>query len=175
MPLELAQQDITTMHVDAIVNAANTSLLMGSGVCGAIFHAAGVGRMQQACAAVAPVATGEAAITPGFALPARYVVHTPGPVWRGGTHDEERLLRSCYRHCLELAADHGCASIAFPLISAGIYGYPVGEAVHVAIDEISMFLADRGAHGRDGHDREMTVYLTILDDYAFSLATELLD
>lgn len=165
MPLHVVRQDITTMAVDAVVNAANTSLAMGGGVCGAIFRAAGVGPMRRACAAAAPVPTGEAAVTPGFGLPARYVIHTPGPVWRGGTRGEERLLRSCYRRCLAVADEHGCSSVAFPLISGGIYGYPVDEAVAVAVDEIRMFL--------DGHS-EMTVYLTLMDDHAFEVASALL-
>ena len=120
MPLELVRQDITKMKVNAIVNAANTQLAMGGGVCGAIFRAAGVSRMAAACDRFAPIHTGEAVITPGFNLPSRYVIHTAGPIWRDGKHDEERLLRSCYRNSMELAARQGCASIAFPLISSGI-------------------------------------------------------
>lgn len=103
MPLELVRQDITKMKVDAIVNAANTQLAMGGGVCGAIFRAAGVSRMAAACDRFAPIHTGEAVITPGFNLPSRYVIHTAGPIWRDGKHDEERLLRSCYRNSMELA------------------------------------------------------------------------
>lgn len=164
MPLNIVRNDITTMPVDAIVNAANTSLMMGSGVCGAIFRAAGVAPMQKACARLAPVPTGKAVITPGFGLPARFVIHTPGPVWRGGTHGEESELRSCYRNCLTLAADNGCASVAFPLISGGIYGYPVGEAVNVAVEEMRSFLAVHPG---------MTVYLTLVDDYAFEIASTL--
>lgn len=144
MPLELVRQDITKMKVDAIVNAANTQLAMGGGVCGAIFRAAGVSRMAAACDRFAPIHTGEAVITPGFNLPSRYVIHTAGPIWRDGKHDEERLLRSCYRNSMELAARQGCASIAFPLISSGIYGYPKAEALHVALDEIRRFLGDMG-------------------------------
>ena len=107
MPLELVRQDITKMKVDAIVNAANTQLAMGGGVCGAIFRAAGVSRMAAACDRFAPIHTGEAVITPGFNLPSRYVIHTAGPIWRDGKHDEERLLRSCYRRFLGDAADSG--------------------------------------------------------------------
>ena len=149
MPLELVRQDITKMKVDAIVNAANTQLAMGGGVCGAIFRAAGVSRMAAACDRFAPIHTGEAVITPGFNLPSRYVIHTAGPIWRDGKHDEERLLRSCYRNSMELAARQGCASIAFPLISSGIYGYPKAEALHVALDEIRRFLGDAADSGHD--------------------------
>lgn len=142
MPLHIKHQDITTLHVDAIVNAANTRLRMGGGVCGAIFRAADPFRLQEACDALAPISTGDAVATPGFNLPARYVIHTAGPIWRVGNANEEQLLRACYRHSLELAAARGCTSIAFPLISAGIYGYPKQEAFDVACDEIQQFLAN---------------------------------
>ncbi|PWG62264.1 macro domain-containing protein [Bifidobacterium callitrichidarum] len=149
MPLTLVRRDITTMEVDAIVNAANTRLLMGGGVCGAIFRVAGARRMQEACDRLSPIRTGQAVATPGFDLPARYVIHTAGPVWQGGTHGEEMLLRACYRNSLELACSLGCASIAFPLISAGIYGYPKAEAQAVAMDEINRSLDgnDASAYG----------------------------
>ena len=142
MPFSVVHHDIATMPVDAIVNAANTDLLMGGGVCGAIFRAAGASRMQEACGRLSPIRTGEAVITPGFDLPARYVIHTAGPIWRGGDHDEEALLRSCYRSCLAIASVHGCESLAFPLISAGIYGYPKDEALDVAEDEIRYWLKE---------------------------------
>ncbi len=144
MPFSVVHQDITTMRVDAIVNAANTDLMMGAGVCGAIFRVAGSNRMQTACNRLSPIRTGEAVITPGFDLPAKYVIHTAGPVWHGGDHDEEQLLRACYRNCLAVASVHGCKSVAFPLISAGIYGYPKSEAQDVAEDEIQIWLADIG-------------------------------
>lgn len=142
MPFSVVHQDITGMHVDAIVNAANTDLLMGGGVCGAIFRAAGAARMQEACDRLSPIRTGEAVITPGFGLPARYVIHTAGPIWHGGDRDEEATLRSCYRSCLAIASVHGCESVAFPLISAGIYGYPKDEALDVTEDEISYWLRE---------------------------------
>ena len=142
MGFTIEHADITAMTVDAIVNAANTDLLMGGGVCGAIFRAAGPRELQQACDALAPIRTGEAVITPGFALPARFVIHTAGPVWHGGGEGEEDLLRACYRNSLDLAARHDCRSIAFPLISAGIYGYPHDQALAVAQDEIEQWLAN---------------------------------
>lgn len=104
--------------------------------------------MAAACDRFAPIHTGEAVITPGFNLPSRYVIHTAGPIWRDGKHDEERLLRSCYRNSMELAARQGCASIAFPLISSGIYGYPKAEALHVALDEIRRFWATQPTRTR---------------------------
>ncbi len=130
MPLNIIRQDITKLKVDAIVNAANTNLQMGGGVCGAIFQAAGADRLQSACNALAPIKTGEAVITQGFNLPAKYIIHTAGPVWRGGSKGEEAELRSCYINSLNLAAKHKCESIAFPLISSGIYGYPKQEALY---------------------------------------------
>jgi O-acetyl-ADP-ribose deacetylase (regulator of RNase III) len=124
--------DITTLPVDAIVNAANTSLAPGGGVCGAIHRAAGP-RLAEACAAVAPCPTGEARLTRGFDLPARYVIHAVGPVWAGGHAGEAELLAGAYRSALSLAAEHGVRSIAFPAISTGIYGYPLDAATDVAV------------------------------------------
>lgn len=138
------------------------------GVCGAIFRAAGVSRMAAACDRFAPIHTGEAVITPGFNLPSRYVIHTAGPIWRDGKHDEERLLRSCYRNSMELAARQGCASIAFPLISSGIYGYPKAEALHVALDEIRRFLGDAADSGHD-----LDVYLCVFDKTAFEISSSI--
>lgn len=146
------------MRVDAIVNAANTRLLMGGGVCGAIFRAAGARRLQEACDRVSPIRTGEAVATPGFDLPARYVIHTAGPVWQGGGHGEEDQLRACYRNALALATDLGCESIAFPLISSGIYGYPKAEAMHVATDEIRGFLDRYPAAGNDDIDAYLCLF-----------------
>ncbi|NEG96932.1 RNase III inhibitor [Bifidobacterium sp. SMB2] len=142
MSFATVHQDITTMQVDAIVNAANTRLRMGGGVCGAIFHAAGAEKLQRACDRLSPIATGQAIATTGFDLPSHYVIHTAGPIWHGGDHDEERLLRDCYRNSLKLADKLHCASIAFPLISSGIYGYPKDQARNVAEDEIRSYLAE---------------------------------
>jgi O-acetyl-ADP-ribose deacetylase (regulator of RNase III) len=118
MPLEIIRQDITKMSVDAIVNAANTALQMGGGVCGAIFKAAGVDKLQAACNKLAPIQTGEAVITPVFNLPAKYIIHTAGPVYRDGKHGEAKLLRSCYVNSLKRALENNCESVAFPLISS---------------------------------------------------------
>ncbi|MDO5136281.1 MAG: macro domain-containing protein [Eubacteriales bacterium] len=165
MPFIIVRQDITKMKVDAIVNAANTELQMGGGVCGAIFKAAGPGRMQRACDGLAPIKTGEAAITPGFALPARYVIHAAGPVYRQWSREENAmLLRSAYTRSLELAAKNQCGSVAFPLISSGIYGYPKDEALEVATAAITDFLED--------HDME--VYLAVFDRTAFIVSQRLM-
>jgi len=141
MPPEVFEGDITTLAVDAIVNAANESLLGGGGVDGAIHRAAGPALLA-ACRALPQVRpgvrcpTGEARITPGFALPARFVIHTVGPVWRGGHDGEPALLEACYRECLRLAREHGVASIAFPAISAGVYGYPAEAAAGIAVRSV---------------------------------------
>ena len=141
MPFSIVRDDITHVHADAIVNAANEQLRMGGGVCGAIFRAAGARRLQRACDRIGHCDTGNAVVTPAFDLPARKVIHTVGPIWQGGTHGERELLASCYRTSLELAESLGCRSIAFPLISAGIYGYPRKEALEVARGEILSFIA----------------------------------
>ena len=127
--------DITTYDVDAIVNAANKSLANGSGVNGAIHLAAGP-ELPAACRAVAPCPTGEARITDGFALPARYIIHTVGPVWRGGHHHEPDMLASAYRSSMEVADQHGVRTIAFPAISCGVFGYPVEEAARIAVETV---------------------------------------
>lgn len=128
------------MKVDAIVNAANKELRMGGGVCGAIFNAAGVSELQKACDKLAPIKTGDAVITPGFRLPAKYIIHTAGPIYRDGNHGEEELLRACYINSLQLAMENDCRSVAFPLISSGIYGYPRADAIKVAKTAIRDFL-----------------------------------
>lgn len=147
MPIQLIIADITTLHADAIVNAANPGLLGGGGVDGAIHRAAGPALLQ-ACRALPESApdvrcpTGEARITPGFALPARYVIHTVGPIWHGGSHGEASLLEHCYRNAIRLLRKHGLHTIAFPAISCGVYGYPPAEAATVATHTLQEELAD---------------------------------
>ncbi len=140
MPFTIVRDDICHVHADALVNAANEQLRMGGGVCGALFRAAGAAQMQAACDEIGHCDTGGAVATPAFALPARYVIHAVGPIWQGGTQGERAQLASCYRASLRLAAQLGCTSIAFPLISAGIYGYPLRDALDVAQAEIKNFL-----------------------------------
>lgn len=138
--IEVWQGDITTLQVDAIVNAANNQLAGGSGVDGAIHRAAGHDQLQAACRRIGHCATGQAVITPGFNLPARSIIHTVGPVWRGGAGGEPELLRSCYSACMTLAVQDGARSIAFPAISCGVYGYPHAAAVAIAVDEVARCL-----------------------------------
>lgn len=150
MSITLIQADITTLEVDAIVNAANPSLLGGGGVDGAIHRAAGR-RLLQACRALPEIApgvrcaSGEVRLTPGFDLPARYVIHAVGPIWHGGTHDEARLLASCYSSAMQLLAERQLRSIAFPAISCGVYGYPASLAAAVAVATLRGALAERPA------------------------------
>lgn len=138
--LIIKQGDITLERVDTIVNAANTTLMGGGGVDGAIHRAAGPA-LDVACARLHGCPTGEARLTPGFALPARYIIHTPGPVWQGGQHNEAQLLANSYRNSLRLAVAHGCQTVAFPSISTGVYAYPVAKAAQVAIATIKTALA----------------------------------
>jgi O-acetyl-ADP-ribose deacetylase (regulator of RNase III) len=143
MELRATKVDITTLATDAIVNAANTRLAPGGGVCGAIHRAAGP-ELARASAALGGCPTGEARITPGFALPARYVIHAVGPVWQGGGAGEAELLASAYRAALVLARDYGCRSIALPAISTGIYGYPLEEATEIAVRTVRDFAGEAG-------------------------------
>ncbi len=163
MSLTIINQDITQMKVDAVVNAANTELLMGGGVCGAIFRAAGAEALQKACDELAPIKTGEAVITPGFDLPAKYIVHTAGPIYKDGRQGEEELLRAAYLNSMRIAEEKGCESIAFPLISSGIYGYPPQDALRVAIEAIRIFM----------ENSDIEVYLSILDKKVFVEGNEL--
>jgi O-acetyl-ADP-ribose deacetylase (regulator of RNase III) len=139
--LEVVTGDITRLAVDAIVNAANETLLGGGGVDGAIHRAAGP-ELLAYCRTLGGCPTGEAKLTPGFRLPARHVIHTVGPVWHGGGRGEAQLLASCYRNCFRLAREHGLASLAFPAISCGVYGYPAEAAAHIAVAECRRALAD---------------------------------
>lgn len=164
MPLQIVRNNIVHMNTDAIVNAANSRLRMGSGVCGAIFDAAGPFELQRACDAIGHCPTGSAAITPGFALKAKYVIHAVGPVWQGGDSGEEALLRSAYTESLKLARENGCRSIAFPLISSGVYGYPKDQALKVALSAIQDDLIA---------NEDLDVYLVVFDRSSFSLSEKL--
>jgi O-acetyl-ADP-ribose deacetylase (regulator of RNase III)/transcriptional regulator with XRE-family HTH domain len=165
VPFTIVRDDITEMDVDAVVNAANTSLQMGGGVCGAIFKAAGPRNLQAACDKLAPIKTGEAVITPGFDLPAKFVIHTAGPVYSQWSKEQsEALLRSCYVTSLDLAVKSGCESVAFPLISSGIYGYPKRAALKAATSAVIEWL------GRN----DLDVYLAVFDKGALSLGADLL-
>lgn len=165
MPFTIVRQDITKMNVDAIVNAANTDLQMGGGVCGAIFKAAGAAQLQAACDKLAPIKTGESVITPGFDLPAKFIIHAAGPVYGQWSKEQnEQLLRDAYTNSLKRAVENKCKSIAFPLISSGIYGYPKDEALKVATSVIKNFLAD--------HDLDVT--LVVYDKTSYTVSRELL-
>ncbi len=162
MPFEIVRHDIARMRVDAIVNTANPGPVIGPGVDAAIHEQAGP-ELLAARQKIGPMAVGSAAITPAFGLQAKYVIHTVGPVWDGGSQGEEALLRRCYDSALDLALAHGCASIAFPLISAGTYGFPKDKALQIAIAAFSTFLMSR----------EMQIYLVVFDHAAYKLSENL--
>lgn len=153
--IQIIQGDITSLNTDAIVNAANNSLLGGGGVDGAIHRAAGTKLLEQ-CKLLNGCATGEAKITKGYQLPARFIIHTVGPVWKNGQQGEAQLLANCYRNSLQLAYQQQLNSIAFPAISCGAYGYPKTQAAKIAIEEITAFMAH--------HDLPETVFLVALDE-----------
>ncbi|NDL67443.1 macro domain-containing protein [Anaerotalea alkaliphila] len=163
MPMRIVRNDITKMRVDAIVNAANTALQKGGGVCGAIFAAAGAEALQAECDRIGGCGVGKAVRTGGHALPARHILHAVGPIWQGGGKGEAEILRDCYRNALELAREQGCKSVAFPLISTGIYGYPKDLALGVAVSSIGEFLLRH----------EMLVYLVVYDKASFQLGGKL--
>ena len=165
--ISIRRISITELDTDTIVNAANSGLQAGGGVCGAIFRAAGYEELQAACDEIGYCETGSAVITPGFRLKAKYVIHAVGPVWHGGHDAEPLLLYSCYRQALQLAVQNGCCSVAFPLISAGIYGYPKDRAFEKAIESCRDFL-------QKNPDAQMNIVFAVLDEETERLGKRIL-
>ena len=165
--IEIKKISITDIDADCIVNAANEQLMAGSGVCGAIFRAAGYSELQAACDAIGHCDTGDAVITPGFNSKAKFIVHAVGPVWRGGDRHEPEQLYGCYKAALNRAMENGCHSIAFPLISAGIFGYPVDRAWRKAVQACNDFI-------RENPDYDIRIIFTVLDDSILEAGKETL-
>lgn len=163
MPFQILHNDITNMNTDVLVNAANSKLLMGGGVCGAIFRAAGEKELQKECEQIKHCPVGQAVITKAYNLKAKYIIHTVGPIYKDGNSNEAKFLKSAYETSLNLAKDYNLKSIAFPLISSGIYGYPQKEALNIAVSTIKEFLAEN----------EMDIYLVVFDRKAVHLSEEL--
>lgn len=159
--IHIVKQEITTLSVDCVVNAANEQLLAGGGVCGAIFREAGYDELEKACREIGHCDTGSAVITPGFGLRAKYIIHAVGPRWRGGNHNERDLLRNCYLTAMRLAREKGCKSVGFPVISSGIFGYPKEEAWEVAL------LAADSCPG------DMEVYFSVIDEAMYEMGNRI--
>lgn len=165
--ISIVKKGVTKLDVECVVNAANSSLRAGGGVCGAIFNEAGRNELQLACDKIGGCETGSAVITPGFALKCKYIIHAVGPVWNGGSYGEPELLYSCYKTSLELVKKHGCHSVAFPLISSGIFGYPKEEAWKRAIESCIDFCCDN-----PGSD--VKIIFAVLDDAVLELGEKIL-
>lgn len=163
MPFQIIRNDITKVKADAIVNTANPRVTVGDGVESAIYEAAGRERLLAARAAVGDLEPGQAAVTPAFDLAAKYIIHSSGPIWRGGQYGEAQILRDCYDKCLQLAADHGCGSIAFPLMATGTYGFPQELGMEIAVEAFRAFL----------EDHEMEIILVVFGSYAYKVSGSL--